>query len=236
MFGTACATAEPTVTPEPTPAPTTATPIPVASINTLSESSRAETVDEMMDEPISPFTNIAPLVLVDPDTGEDLWMIENRHPGVAIFDYDRDGDMDLYVTSAESEALLPDTTGGPNRLFRNDGDHVYTEVAEEAGVDLPIANSTGVAACDIDNDGYQDLYVASYGRIGDNLDYRAGSLLFWALRHHQGSIVQEQWRWHLRGNNRLGVGGCGKSPFGFQRRMRRRKQRRLDRHLHQQPS
>ncbi len=173
VFGLACTTAEPTVAPEPTTAPATATPIPVASINTPSESSRAETVDEMMNEPISPFTNIAPLVLVDPDTGEDLWMIENRHPGVAIFDYDRDGDMDLYVTSAESEALLPDTTGGPNRLFRNEGDHVYTEVAEEAGVDLPIANSTGVAACDIDNDGYQDLYVASYGRIGDNLDYRA---------------------------------------------------------------
>ena len=110
---------------------------------------------------------------MDPETGEDLWMIENRHPGVAIFDYDRDGDMDFYVTSAEIDALLPDTTGGPNRLFRNDGDHVYTEVAEEAGVDLPVANSTGVAACDIDNDGYQDLYVASYGRIGDNLDYRA---------------------------------------------------------------
>ena len=113
MFGTACATAEPTVTPEPTPAPATATPLPVASINTPSESSRAETIDEMMNEPIAPFTNIAPLVLVDPETGEDLWMIENRHPGVAIFDYDRDGDMDLYVTSAESEALLPDTTGGP---------------------------------------------------------------------------------------------------------------------------
>ena len=168
-----CTAEEPTSTPSPTITPPTATSQPQTSAQQSEPNTGAESVDAMMNEPIMPFTNIAPLVLVDPETGEDLWMIENRHPGVAIFDYDRDGDMDFYVTSAEIDALLPDTTGGPNRLFRNEGDHVYTEVAKEAGVDLPIANSTGVAACDIDNDGYQDLYVASYGRIGDNLDYRA---------------------------------------------------------------
>lgn len=121
----------------------------------------------MMQEPVAPFTNIAPAVL-----GDDF-LIENRHPGVAIFDFDRDGDMDFYVSSAEIDALLPDTTGGPNKLFRNDGNNTFTEVAAQAGVDAPAANSTGVAACDIDNDGFQDLYVASYGRIGDGLDYRA---------------------------------------------------------------
>ncbi len=151
------------------------TPTPMPTQSTAATETRAElsvpgpgaSIEEMVAEPVAPFTNIAPAVL-----GDDF-LIENRHPGVAIFDYDRDGDLDFYVTSAESEALLPDTTGGPNKLFRNDGDNVYTEVAQEAGVDLPIANSTGVAACDIDNDGYQDLYVASYGRIGDGLDYRA---------------------------------------------------------------
>ena len=124
-------------------------------------------IETMMQEPVAPFTNIAPAVL-----GDDF-LIENRHPGVAIFDYDRDGDLDFYVSSAEINALLPDTTGDSNKLFRNDGNNTYTEVATQAGVDAPEANSTGVAACDIDNDGYQDLYVASYGRIGDGLDYRA---------------------------------------------------------------
>ena len=169
----ACTAGDPTVTPQPTAQPPTATAQPTQSAQPSEPQTSKQSLDEMMNEPVQPFTNIAPLVLVDPETGDDLWMIENRHPGVAIFDYDRDGDMDFYVTSAESDALLPDTTGGPNRLFRNDGYHVFTEVAAEAGVDLPVANSTGVAACDIDNDGYQDLYVASYGRIGDNLDYRA---------------------------------------------------------------
>ena len=173
MLFIGCTADEPTATPPPTEAPPTATATVLKAAFGTAAKTGAATVEEMMAEPIEPFTNIAPLVLVDPETGEDLWMIENRHPGVAIFDYDRDGDMDFYVTSAESEALLPDTTGGPNRLFRNDGDFLYREVAEKAGVDLPFANSTGVAACDIDNDGYQDLYVASYGRIGDNLDYRA---------------------------------------------------------------
>ena len=173
LLTSACTTAEPTATPTPILASPTPTVQPQSAAQQAQPNTAAESLDAMMNEPIMPFTNIAPIVLVDPETGEDLWMIENRHPGVAIFDYDRDGDMDFYVTSAESDALLPDTTGGPNRLFRNDGDHVYTEVAKEAGVDLLVANSTGVAACDIDNDGYQDLYVASYGRIGDNLDYRA---------------------------------------------------------------
>ena len=173
VLALACTNAEPTPTPAPTTPPATATPEPSRPATQDDSQSSTQSLEDLLNEPIQPFTNIAPLVLVDPETGEDLWMIENRHPGVAIFDYDRDGDMDFYVTSAEIDALLPDTTGGPNRLFRNDGDHVYTEVAEEAGVDLPVANSTGVAACDIDNDGYQDLYVASYGRIGDNLDYRA---------------------------------------------------------------
>ena len=147
--------------------PQTPAALPAASAIIVKPAPVEGSIETMMDEPIAPFTNIAPAVL-----GDDF-LIENRHPGVAVFDYDRDGDMDFYVTSAEINALLPDTTGGPNKLFRNEGNNRYTEVAANAGVDAPEANSTGVAACDIDNDGYQDLYVASYGRIGDGLDYRA---------------------------------------------------------------
>ena len=107
---------------------------------------------------IAPFVNIAPDAL-----GKKAFTI-NRYPGVAIFDYDRDGDMDFYVTQEE---------GGPNFLFRNEGDSEFSEVSEEAGVAAVISNSTGVAACDFDNDGYQDLYVGAHGRKGDGLDYRS---------------------------------------------------------------
>ena len=114
----------------------------------------------------APFQNIAPLL------GTEA-LIENRYPGVAIFDYDRDGDLDFYVTSAETNAVFQITRGGPNKLFRNDGNNVFTEVASDAGVASSTHNSTAVAACDFDNDGYQDLYVGAHGRIGDNLDYRS---------------------------------------------------------------
>ena len=107
---------------------------------------------------VAPFANIAPDAL-----GKKAFII-NRYPGVAIFDYDRDGDMDFYVTQEE---------GGPNFLFRNEGEVEFSEVSEEAGVAAVVSNSAGVAACDFDNDGYQDLYVGAHGRKGDGLDYRS---------------------------------------------------------------
>ena len=116
--------------------------------------------EQASDQPdgLAPFTNIA-----DEAFGKSAFTI-NRYPGVAIFDYDRDGDLDFYVTQEE---------GGPNFLFRNDGDESFTEVSESAGVAAVDSNSTGVAACDFDNDGYQDLYVGSHGRKGDGLDFRS---------------------------------------------------------------
>ena len=107
------------------------------------------------------FTNIAPDAL-----GNNAFTI-NRYPGVAIFDYDRDGDQDFYVTQQEL---------GPNFLFRNDGDGAFFEVSSEAGVAAEDSNSSGVVACDINNDGYQDLYVGSRGRHGDALDFRSADI------------------------------------------------------------
>ena len=106
---------------------------------------------------IRPFTNIAPQL------GEKAFVV-NFLPGVGMFDYDRDGHLDFYITQEE---------GHPNLLFRNGGDGTFSEVAEQAGVDAVISNSTGVAACDIDNDGFQDLYVAAQGRRGDDQDFNA---------------------------------------------------------------
>ena len=151
---TAMREALPTIRPEtPTPAPT-ATP-----------SVEPVTVPGM--DPVMPFTNIARDAL-----GKNAF-VNNWHPGSAFFDFDRDGDMDFYVTQANADSELPEAPGGPNLLFRNDGNNAFTEVGEELGADLALSNSTAVAACDFDNDGYQDLYVAGYGLIGDELDYRS---------------------------------------------------------------
>ncbi|MGC2401126.1 MAG: CRTAC1 family protein [Acidobacteriaceae bacterium] len=85
--------------------------------------------------------------------------IEAMLAGVAIFDYNNDGLMDLYFVNG---AHLPDMDKSDpsywNRLYRNNGDGTFTDVTEKAGV-RGIGFGMGVAAADYDNDGWVDLYV-----------------------------------------------------------------------------
>ena len=104
-----------------------------------------------------PFTNIAEQALGDNAA------VANDLTGVAIFDYDRDGDLDFYITQSRDN---------PNLLFRNDGRGTFTEVGVEAGASANASNSTGVVACDMDNDGYQDIYLSAQGIIGDGKDFQ----------------------------------------------------------------
>ena len=93
---------------------------------------------EPASDEFGPFRNIAPRIGMET-------LIENRYPGVAIFDFDRDGDLDFYVTAAESNAVVRVARGGPNRLFRNEGQGQFTEIAAPAGVTAETHNSTAVA-------------------------------------------------------------------------------------------
>ena len=70
--------------------------------------------------------------------------------GVAVGDYDNDGDPDLYLTHF-----------GPNRLYRNNGDGTFSDVTGRAGV-AGAEWSTGAAFFDYDRDGAPDLYVVNY--------------------------------------------------------------------------
>ncbi len=78
--------------------------------------------------------------------------------GVIAGDYDSDGDLDLYVP----------IWGAANRLYRNDGDFMFTDVTDDAGVGHP-GKATGCAWGDFDLDGRLDLYVANWD--GPNLLY-----------------------------------------------------------------
>ena len=86
------------------------------------------------------------------------------HPGsgAAFFDYDGDGDLDLYVTNGATLETFADKSGPGNGLFRNQGDGTFQNVADEAGVD-DAGWGAGVAVGDYDNDGWRDLYVTNYG-------------------------------------------------------------------------
>jgi enediyne biosynthesis protein E4 len=111
--------------------------------------------------------------------------------GASWADYDRDGDLDLYVcgyvryrfepsdagkASTQSDAEVPYTLNpssySPERnlLFRNDGKGRFVEVGRAAGVDNIAGRSLAAAWCDFDDDGWLDLYVAN--DVSDNALFR----------------------------------------------------------------
>ena len=72
--------------------------------------------------------------------------------GVAVGDYDNDGDVDLYITNY-----------GPNRLYRNNGNGTFIDVTSAAGAGLDDPRwSTSATFSDYDADGDLDLFVANY--------------------------------------------------------------------------
>ncbi len=81
--------------------------------------------------------------------------------GVAMFDYDNDGRLDLYFATATR--LPPGSArSGPNRLFRNLGGNRFKDVTEAAGVGFR-GFCHGIIVGDLDNDGDADLFLCNYG-------------------------------------------------------------------------
>ncbi len=108
----------------------------------------------------------------------ERYYLEVMGPGGALFDYDQDGDLDLYLTQGHmlgarkslADATLPPRGPLQHRLFRNDlhtapdGRTVlrFRDVTASSGIDAR-GYGMGVAAGDYDNDGFVDLYVCNYG-------------------------------------------------------------------------
>ncbi len=84
--------------------------------------------------------------------------------GVAVFDYNKDGHPDIFFTNgANIKTLQKDDPKYKDRLFRNDGNGVFTDVTDAAGL-AGTGYDVGVAAGDFDNDGYPDLFVTGVHR------------------------------------------------------------------------
>jgi enediyne biosynthesis protein E4 len=88
---------------------------------------------------------------------------ETTGSGAALFDYDGDGFVDLYVVNGQTlEEAASGRGGEPNQLYRNLGDGRFVEVTEAAGVG-DRGWGGGASAADYDDDGDVDLLVTNYG-------------------------------------------------------------------------
>ncbi|HKX26199.1 MAG TPA: CRTAC1 family protein [Blastocatellia bacterium] len=92
------------------------------------------------------------------------YILESPSGGVALFDYDRDGWLDLYLVNGSTWAALQGKERPPSAaLFHNNKDGTFTDVTAKAGV----ANGRwgfGASCGDFDHDGWEDLYVTNFGK------------------------------------------------------------------------
>lgn len=91
------------------------------------------------------------------------YIIESMTGGVALFDYNNDGRLDIYLVNGSTmEAERAGNNMAEDRLFRNNGDGAFTDVTRAAGLG-DRRWTMGVAIADVNNDGYGDIYITNYG-------------------------------------------------------------------------
>ncbi len=106
------------------------------------------------------FRNLGNLRFKDVTAGSGLEGFEGDGTGIAVADFDRDGILDIYVTSLRK---------GASRLFKGKGDGTFVDVSAKAGV-LVKSAARSCAWSDVDGDGWPDLYVTNPD--GSNLLFR----------------------------------------------------------------
>lgn len=111
------------------------------------------------------------------------YLLETMGSGVALFDYDNDGRLDLFLVNGAPfgdlvpKGTIPQKTGPKywNRLYHQKSDGTFEDVTEKAGL-AGSGYGMGVAVGDYDNDGHQDLYVTALG--GNRLYHNNGDGTF----------------------------------------------------------
>jgi hypothetical protein len=155
--------------------------------------------------PVGPATSIL-LRDVTKETGIDFqhtdggsgtrYIVETVTAGLALFDYDSDGDIDIYFLNGAP--LKGTKVGEPptNRLYRNDGNWQFTDVTAAAGVG-DLGFGLGVAVGDYNNDKSPDIYVNNFGT---NVLYRNnGDGTFTDVTEQSGTAGE---------STKVGAGAC----------------------------
>ena len=119
------------------------------------------------------------------------YLLETMGSGVALFDFDNDGRLDIFVVNGAPlndptpKGTIPQKTGpkDSNRLFHQKKDGTFEDVTEKAGLQGS-GYGMGAAVGDYDNDGFEDLYVTAYG--GNKLYHNNGDGTFTDVTERAG--------------------------------------------------
>ena len=98
--------------------------------------------------------------------GEDnvkRYIVEANGPGIAFYDYDHDGWLDVLVVNGTRREGFPNGREPTNHLYQNNRDGTFTDVTAKAGL-ARTGWGYGVCVGDYDNDGHDDLFLTYYGQ------------------------------------------------------------------------
>src|ERR1700680_3327467 len=93
---------------------------------------------------------------------EKKYIVESMSGGVALFDDDNDGYLDIFFVNSLTVDLAKSHQKTRSALYHNNGDGTFTDVTDKAGLG-DIGFGMGVAVGDYNNDGFDDLYVTCLG-------------------------------------------------------------------------
>ena len=94
---------------------------------------------------------------------KNKYLLETTGCGVAFYDYDNDGWLDIFLVNGTRLEGFPSDQAPTNRLFKNNRDGTFSDVTAKAGL-IHSGWGQGVCIGDYDNDGYEDLFVAYFGK------------------------------------------------------------------------
>jgi hypothetical protein len=121
---------------------------------------------------------------LEADVTPERHVPETMPGGVAVFDYNNDGYLDIFFSNgADIRTLKKSSPKYSNRLLENDGKGHFTDVTEKSGL-AGVGYDMGAAVADYDNDGYKDLFVA--GVHGNHLYHNNGNGTFTDVTHKAG--------------------------------------------------
>jgi len=119
-------------------------------------------------------------------------IIETKGSGIAFFDYDNDGWLDIYLTNGSRlDAHWAPGKEPTTHLFKNNRDGTFTDVTEKSGLGRS-GWQTGVCVGDYDNDGWDDLFCTFWGR--NILFHNNGNGTFTDVTRKTG-LYQDKGRW-----------------------------------------